>query len=65
MASVSHSQHATRESLLPILRVVPPPVIIGCPHPGCRYAASAISEGRAVRSLARHLVKVHWVRRAA
>lgn len=35
-------------------------VIIGCPHLGCRFTASALSEGRAIRAIGGHLVRVHW-----
>ena len=40
--------------------------IIGCPQPGCHYAASARSEGRAIAALCGHLVEVHcqaWKRK--
>ena len=33
--------------------------VIGCPHFGCRFAASARSDGRATRALAAHIVKMH------
>lgn len=42
-------------------QMVPPSLlyVICCSRPGCRYAASAQSEGRAVRALSAHLVQVH------
>ena len=48
--------HIPKDALLPLLRKA---VIVGCTRPGCRYTASALSEGRAIRSLAAHLVKTH------
>ena len=42
--------------LLPLLHKV---VIIGCPKGGCTFTASARNEGRVIRSLAAHIVKVH------
>lgn len=36
-----------------------PAVVMHCPRPGCTYAATARSEGRATRSLAAHLVAAH------
>jgi hypothetical protein len=31
--------------------------VIGCPKPGCRFTASARSEGRAIRALSAHVVR--------
>lgn len=32
---------------------------IHCPRPGCRFAASAMTEGRAVQALGTHIVQSH------
>lgn len=37
----------------------PSPVIVPCHIPGCRYEASAVSEGRALRNWARHVIAKH------
>lgn len=39
--------------------IVRPLVIIHCPRQGCRFAASAQTEGRAIRGLSAHTVRVH------
>jgi hypothetical protein len=36
---------------------VQPAVIIHCPKVGCRFTASARSEGRAIRALSAHVVR--------
>ena len=53
-----HQQHEREQVYQQTgVRIVDAPFyIIGCPQVGCRYTASAQSEGRAVRSLSAHLV---------
>lgn len=51
--------HENKEALLPLLPLLRKAVIVGCVQPGCRFTASARREGRAIRSLAAHLVKTH------
>lgn len=41
-----------------------PLTIMHCPRPGCGFVVSALSEGRATRALAGHLVAVHLGRTA-
>ena len=36
-----------------------PATIIHCLHTGCKFAASARTEGRAIKALAGHITKVH------
>ena len=45
---------------IPIPLRVRRPVIVICPHVGCRFTASALSEGRALRAIAGHVVRAHW-----
>ena len=35
------------------------PFLIHCPRPGCSHRAKSVSEGGAIRLLARHLVQEH------
>lgn len=55
--------HGKTEPLLPLLPLMRKAVIVGCIRPGCTYTASALSEGRAIRSLAAHIVKAHLTER--
>jgi len=41
-------------------QTVRPPVVIHCPREACAFAASALSEGRALRAIAQHIVRAHW-----
>lgn len=57
LAKQYQRQERDRVYLATGLRIMDaPPFIIGCPRPGCRYTASALSEGRAVRNLGAHIV---------
>ena len=58
MATVQRSTTAP-PTMPSLLSMVPKPVIAHCPRPACRFAASALTEGRAIRSLAAHIVKTH------
>ena len=39
--------------------------VIGCPRAGCQFAASARSEGRAIKGIAVHLVRAHHAQEQA
>lgn len=56
--SVAHVQQTT----LPILGAVPRPIVMWCPHKGCRFPVSALSQGRVERAIAAHIIKAHWRR---
>ena len=43
----------------------PKPVIIHCPRPGCVYATSARTEGRAITGIVSHIVQAHVEQEAA
>ena len=43
----------------------PRPFIILCPRPGCLFTASALSEGRADRAIAAHIIAAHLAQEQA
>ena len=57
------TNQVSHEPRLALISLIPKPVIAHCPRPLCRFAASALTEGRAIRSLAAHIVKTHGATR--
>lgn len=53
------TQQVSHEPRLALISIVSKPVIAHCPQQGCRFAASARSDGRVLRALATHLVRAH------
>ena len=49
----------TQAALAGLLRPLPKPWIVHCPH-CASFTASALSEGRVIRSLCIHIARVHW-----
>lgn len=70
IARAKQQQQAERQRVFELTGVrvtdhglVHPPYRIHCTRTGCRFTASARSEGRAVRALATHLVLGHMERK--
>lgn len=52
----------THAALAGLLRPLPKPWIVHCPH-CASFTASALSEGLVIKSLCIHIARVHWKER--